>query len=415
MMNDSSIGIEGYSTTTPGINGKIKYDPDSFTVNEIPLEIPEKKDGKYTVLKIRLTNWDTNKFLMHLADRLHISNKRITYAGTKDKIGITTQYFCLNLPENTSIGNLNIKDAEILSSTRTDIMIKLGDLLGNEFIIGIKSDEDNNRKINDTVNQINENKGFPNFYGFQRFGSIRANTHKIGKLLLQNRYADAVKLYIYDPEFDSEDYRKHYGETEDAELALKEFPEYLSFERALLGYIAREKTYNNAFSVFPRNLSMLFIHAYQSYLFNRILSERMKLTGNMHTVMDGDNLYSLDPYFNPDKREMIHATKYNIDKLNNLSAAGKVRPVIPLIGYNTELSGGMEGEIETNIMGLESISKKDFDTVSGDKMSSSGDYRIISALPVDFKFMGKNKVGFSLGKGIYATSLMREIIKENLD
>ena len=200
-MNDASIGIEVYSTTTPGINGKIKYDPDSFTVNEIPLEMPEKKDGKYTVLKIRLTNWDTNKFLMHLADRLHISNKRITYAGTKDKIGITTQYFCLNLPENTSIGNLAIKDAEILSCIRTDRMIKLGDLLGNEFIIGIKSDEDNNKKINDTVNQIYENKGFPNFYGVQRFGSIRANTHKIGKLLLQNRYTDAVKLYIYDPEF----------------------------------------------------------------------------------------------------------------------------------------------------------------------------------------------------------------------
>ncbi|WP_290704950.1 tRNA pseudouridine(13) synthase TruD, partial [Ferroplasma sp. Type II] len=146
-MIDSIIGIEGYSTRIPGIPGKIKYDPESFTVNEIPVEIPENNHGKYTILKVRLRNWDTNKFLMRLADQLHISNKRITYAGTKDKIGITTQYFCINLPESMEIANLNIGDAEIISTFRTDKMIKLGDLLGNEFIIDIQSDDDNTARI----------------------------------------------------------------------------------------------------------------------------------------------------------------------------------------------------------------------------------------------------------------------------
>ena len=413
-MEDAKIGIDGYSTTTPGIKGEIKYGPESFIVNEIPIKIPEKIDGKYIILQIRLTNWDTNKFLIHLADRLHISNKRITYAGTKDKTGITTQYFCIHLPGNMEINNLSIKDVEIISSFRTDHMIKLGDLLGNEFTVTVKSDEDSTEKINETINQIINNHGFPNFYGFQRFGSIRANTHKIGKFILQNRYSDAVKLYIYDPEFDTDDFRKHYWETEDVELALKEFPDHLTFERALLGYISREKTYNNAFSVFPRNLSMLFIHAYQSYLFNRILSVRMKLTGNMYSVMNGDLLYSVDKYWNPDKRDLIHANKYNIQKLSRLSEEDKIRTVIPLIGYNTELSGGAEGEIEAQIMESENISTSDFDISSSRKLGSSGDYRIMSALPVDFKIISKNKVNFSLGKGIYATSLMREIIKGNL-
>ncbi len=413
-MDDTYIGIEGYSTTTPGIRAEIKYDPESFIVNEIPIELPQKPDGKYTVLKIRLTNWDTNKFLMHLADRLHISNKRITYAGTKDKLGITTQYFCINLPGNQDIRNISIRDAEILSCFRTDRMIKLGDLMGNEFIIGMKSEGEIEDKINDTVNQIMGNRGFPNFYGVQRFGSIRANTHRIGKLILQNKYTEAVKLYIYDPEFDVEDYRKHFGETEDAELALKEFPEYLTFERSLLGYIAREKKYDNAFSVFPRNLSMLFIHAYQSYLFNKILSARMKLTGSMYSVMEGDLLYSIDSYCNPDKRELIRATKYNIHKLNRLSEEGRIRTVLPLIGYNTEISGGAEGEIESDVMESEMISKKDFDISSSQKLGSSGDYRVMSAIPIDFRVMEKNRVSFSLGRGIYATSLLREIIKGSL-
>ncbi|ARD85621.1 tRNA pseudouridine(13) synthase TruD [Ferroplasma acidiphilum] len=414
-MEDSIIGINGYSTDTPGIDGNIKYDPESFIVNEIPVTIPENNNGKYTILKVRLRNWDTNKFLMYLADQLHISNKRITYAGTKDKIGITTQYFCINMPENQQINNISIKDAEIISSFRTDKLVKLGDLLGNEFIISIQSTDDNTQKIGETVESIVKNGGFPNFYGYQRFGSIRANTHKIGKLLVQNKYEDAVKTYIYDPEFDREDYRRTFGETGDAKRAIKEFPEYLTFERSLLGYIIRENTYKNAFSVFPRNLSMLFIHAYQSYLFNRILSDRMKYAGSMHKVLEGDLLYPVDRYFNPDRSQLIRASSYNIEKLNNLSRENRIRTVIPLIGYSTELSSGIEGEIESRIMAEEGIEKKDFNLSSDRRLGSSGDYRIMSVLPVDFKIIEKNRINFSLGKGIYATSLLRELIKGDLN
>jgi tRNA pseudouridine13 synthase len=414
-MEDSIIGINGYSTDTPGIDGNIKYDPESFIVNEIPVKIPENNNGKYTILKVRLRNWDTNKFLMYLADQLHISNKRITYAGTKDKIGITTQYFCINMPENQQINNISIKDAEIISSFRTDKLVKLGDLLGNEFIISIQSTDDNTQKIGETVESIVKNGGFPNFYGYQRFGSIRANTHKIGKLLVQNKYEDAVKTYIYDPEFDREDYRRTFGETQDAKRAIKEFPEYLTFERSLLGYVIRENTYKNAFSVFPRNLSMLFIHAYQSYLFNRILSDRMKYAGSMHKVLEGDLLYPVDRYFNPDRSQLIRASSYNIEKLNKLSSENRIRTVIPLIGYSTELSSGIEGEIESRIMAEEGIEKKDFNLSSDRRLGSSGDYRIMSVLPVDFKIIEKNRINFSLGKGIYATSLLRELIKGDLN
>ncbi|WP_337860875.1 tRNA pseudouridine(13) synthase TruD [Ferroplasma sp.] len=414
-MDESATGIYGYSTSTPGIDGNIKFDPESFIVNEIPVNIPEDRNGKYTILKIRLKNWDTNKFLMYLAEQLHISNKRITYAGTKDKIGITTQYFCINMPDNREINGIHINDAEIISQFRTAKMLKLGDLLGNEFVISIDTKDDNTVKINDTFSQIIEDKGFPNFYGYQRFGSIRTNTHKIGKLLAQNKYEEAVKLYIYDPEFDKEDYRKILEETGDAVKALKEFPEYLTFERSLLGYIIREKTYKNAFSVFPRNLSMLFIHAYQSYIFNKILSKRIELTGNMYNVLEGDVLFPVDKYFNPDRNQLLHATHYNIEKLNKLSCENKVRTALPLIGYDTELSSGLEGEIENEILKEEGVEKKDFDLTSDRRMGSSGDYRIMSVLPVDFKITGKNIIKFSLGKGIYATSLLREFLKKSLN
>ncbi len=103
MNNDNLIGISGYSSKDPGFPGEIKYNPGSFIVNEIPEKIHKNENGKYTIFKIRLKNWDTNKFVIYLSDYLHISNKRITYAGTKDKTGITTQYFCINLPDDSII------------------------------------------------------------------------------------------------------------------------------------------------------------------------------------------------------------------------------------------------------------------------------------------------------------------------
>lgn len=413
-MNEKSIGICGYSSKSPGFNGKIKYDPESFIVNEIPLDIKRDDNGKYNILKIKLYNWDTNKFLMHLADELKISKKRITYAGTKDKTGITTQYFCVNLPYKYNINSLNIKDAELIESFKSNNIIKLGDLKGNEFIIKILSDENNNDEISNIYNEIVNNGGFPNFYGYQRFGNIRVNTHKIGKLILKNRYEDAVKLYLYDKEYDNEEYRINFGKTNDAKKALNEFPKYLSFERSLLGYISENNTYENAFSVFPKNLSMLFIHAYQSYLFNRILSERMKIVDNLYNVMEGDLLYKIDNYFNPDKTEIIHANKYNLEKLNDLSKNNKIRVIIPLIGYNTEVSSGIEGEIENKILDEEKINKNDFNIKNNKNLSSSGDYRIISAIPYDFKIIDENEINFILGKGIYATSFIREFLKNDL-
>ena len=112
-MNETYIGIHGYSTHTPKINGIIKFNPESFIVNEIPADIQKDINGKYTILKVKLRNWDTNKFVIFLSKLLHISKKRITYGGTKDKTAITTQYFCINIENKNTIDyfNLNIKDA----------------------------------------------------------------------------------------------------------------------------------------------------------------------------------------------------------------------------------------------------------------------------------------------------------------
>lgn len=410
MNREAAAGISGYITDTPGINGTLKENIEDFIVEEIPVDVPINPSGKYTILKIKLANWDTNRFLMYLARYLRISRKRITYCGTKDKRGITTQYFCIN--SEIQPDAIKIKDAEILESFRSDSMLSLGDLIGNRFTINLRVNETSIPQMLETFEQMESRGGFPNYFGLQRFGSIRTNTHKIGKLLVLGQYEKAAMLYLYDPEFDTEDYRINFAEHNDPAIALKEFPERLNFERSLLGYMVEHGNLQDAFAALPRTLSMMFVHAYQSYLFNRILSMRIEKYGNLLEPLPGDIALKVDGLFNSVKSEEIQVNRLNVQRIAALCRNDSVRVSIPLFGYESRISAGEPGELESKVLEGEKVNYEMFRIQGYSELSSKGERRIVSCKPVDFIPGEHGKLNFSLGRGIYATSLIREIIKD---
>ncbi len=406
------VGIRGYASKSPGFRGSIKSDSSDFVVEELPLPLIERSDdGKYTYLKVQLTDWDTNRFLVRLARDLHISRKRISYAGTKDKKAVTVQYFCVN--SDIDPGSIRIGGAEILESFRSDHFLRLGDLVGNRFTVRVESDSEHGEEISRISSEVEASGGFPNFFGMQRFGSIRINTHRIGRCLVHGEYSKAVEMYIYDRDFDTEDYRVDFGKTHDAEQALERFPMHLNFERSLLAYIAENGSLEGAFSSFPRNLGMLFVHAYQSYLFNRMLSERLERAGDLLTVFPGDVAVKVDRYFNPVDRQEIKVNGYNTEKIGRLVGEGRLRATIPLIGFESSYSKGFQGEIERKVMEEEGLAFPMFRISGYPELSSKGSRRVISAIPVDFKSSSGDILKFSLGKGIYATSYLREFLKNS--
>ena len=87
--------------------------------------------------------------------------------------------------------------------------------------------------------------------------------------------------YVGNPNEDeneeAQEARRLLQETRDFEEALRTFPPKLTFERTVIGYLVRNPgDYVGAIRVLPGNLQMMFVHAYQSFMFNRILSERMR-------------------------------------------------------------------------------------------------------------------------------------------
>ena len=84
----SNLGLNQWVCDGEGIGGLIKVRVEDFIVVEegsIPALDPK---GRFTVARITLNNWETNRFTNRLAKELRISRKRIWFSGTKDKLVI---------------------------------------------------------------------------------------------------------------------------------------------------------------------------------------------------------------------------------------------------------------------------------------------------------------------------------------
>ncbi|RXH82413.1 hypothetical protein DVH24_036754 [Malus domestica] len=85
--------------------------------------------------------------------------------------------------------------------------------------------------------------------------------------------------------------REYYKETNDIEGTLRKLPRHLVSERAILQCLKKcPGNYLQALRAFPRTLRMMYVHSYQSYLWNHAASVRVKKYGTDQVVL-GDLVY----------------------------------------------------------------------------------------------------------------------------
>ena len=424
-MKESELGLEVFLTAdVPGIGGKLRKTPEDFVVDEISILPPEKPDGKFVVARIWRRNWETNRLVRRLSSNLQIGRARIGFAGTKDGRAVATQLMSFNAPLE-AVQALTIPDVTISDVYRSNRMITIGDLIGNKFRIRVSDIEpsvDAAATCAAVKERLDEFGGFPNFFGIQRFGSVRPITHLIGKDLVKGDLESAVMRYVANPfeEEDSEanDARRMLQETRDFERALREFPMKLTFERTMIGHLKdNPDDYRGALRRLPRNLLMMFVHAYQSYLYNRILSERIRSGMSISEPEVGDLILPLTKTNVPDHDTAIPVTEDNLEKAVRNAHERKAFVSGLLYGTESVFAEGRMGEIERRIVGEQAIESQDFQIVGLREASSKGSRRELLAHYTDLGIEsspGEVVLSFSLNKGCYATTLLREFMKAEL-
>lgn len=419
---DRDVGLEVYLTTTRGIGGRLKSQPEDFVVEEVARLPPRIEGGPFTAALVRTRNWETNRLVRQLARTLRIGRRRIAFAGTKDKRAVSTRVFTFLAPVE-AIATLRMKDVEVLDAFPTDRAVEIGGLLGNRFRVVIRELEvgtdEARRLVDETRGQLEGLGGFPNFFGVQRFGVQRPITHIVGRHIVRGALRDAVEAYVANP-VEGEDpesfaARTRFAETGDVRAALKELPRYASFERAALNHLTRHPDdWVGALNELPLNLLMMFVHAYESWLFNRILSERIRRGLPLAEPVPGDLVLPAREDGLPDRTRTIPVEDGNLEKAVARCREGRAFVSHVLPGSDVPFATGEPGEIERAVVAGEDLRPEDFVVPAIPRISSRGTRREILVRVPDLSVTvdpDGAAFAFSLPRGAYATSLLREFTK----
>jgi tRNA pseudouridine13 synthase len=320
---------------------KIKALPEDFEVRELS-DVKASRSGRYCYFLLKKKNYTTEKAVQAVAHYLKIGRKRFGYAGNKDKTAVTEQLVSV-------LGRareIRIKDIETRIIGYGEEPVSLGRLKGNEFKIVVRNLTGGEvKKIKKNCKKLREKKFLIiNYFDEQRFSR---NNAEVGKLIVKGKFREAVELLLE-------------GKGE--------------FEEKIRSYIkANPADFIGALRIIPKNILQLYVHAFQSKIWN-------------------------------DSAEKLGSLKTNV----------------AIVGFGTELKGET-GKVIADILENEGIEPRDFVIKKIPELSSEGSERELFTRIKDLKLseaeddeLNKNKkkitTKFFLPKGSYATLIIKNLL-----
>ncbi|KAF4783026.1 tRNA pseudouridine synthase D [Colletotrichum scovillei] len=281
-------------------------------------------EGEYLHFTLYKENRDTMDALHQISKALRIKPQAIGTAGTKDRRAATTQRCSVRGQRADALLRARLFGVTVGDYRYAHSPIHLGAHRGNEFVIALKDclvggnpdlpPADRSSQIRASVEAAMasmHNPGWINYFGHQRFGTHAIGTHEVGRLLLQGDFEAAVNAILYYDEAIAQ--RALAGEVPDqghardelnrhrackvfrdggsAEEALSHLPRRFSAEASLIRHLGRStapsrRDFTGALTSITRGLRNMYLHAYQSYVWNHAASHRWRLYGK--NVVEGD-------------------------------------------------------------------------------------------------------------------------------
>ena len=451
-----SIGLDGYATNTQGIGGVLKARVADFRVEEISTPVHLDNRGRFTVAKIMLTNWETNRFCNTLAKALSIPRNRIFFAGTKDKRAITQQLFVIDAPQ-AKVAGVEIPDVDIEVLGRTHQKIGFGNHRGNRFTIVIRGcahEDGTPMSVEEALSEVETiqkemelklGEGtFPNWIGPQRFGAGRPVTAEVGKHVTSEDWKQAALTYIAmageSENADVAAFREHVRNNGPTQEGLELAPKWLGFERKMVEHLLhRPDDYIGAFKKLPGNLQLMTIHALQSVVFNKSLHARLSEGHPISTPIGGDYVGRIDEKGQLDASSCVLVEERTLPRIIRNCQLGRLAPTGPLPGSEIQTCEGLGGVIEKNVIDQMGLADVSWQVEAIPRLSTRGTRR---SLVTSFKEMSVDSVPianddsmgerwksgpmknsrwhpegacirfrFVLSSGSYATTLLREFMR----
>jgi tRNA pseudouridine13 synthase len=391
---------------TPGISGVIKARPSDFIVEEIPLYEPSGS-GTHLYFELEKTGVSTPGAVKIVASTLGIKGSDIGVAGNKDSLARTVQRMSVEHIEAGDLDKIDHPDLNIRPLGFHKNKLRSGHLEANRFKIKIRDSNPDSKKLASETLKILTKKGVPNYYGCQRFGR-RGDSGLLGETLVKNRLKEFVRLYLGNPmDNDPPAVRKARTvfDQGEPERAFEYWPRNYNAKRNALAAYVQTGRPGPVLSAVPRRMRRLFVSAFQSYIFNQILSRRLPeidklFTGDIAKKEDSGGIFHVEE----PSAEQPRADKFEIS------------PTGPMFGTKCWMAKGKPGQIEKAEFARFDINPKKLKKVGSLRLKGSRRSLRFEIKSPDLK-SGSDahgeflEVSFTLPTGCYATVLLREIIK----
>ncbi|KAK1740799.1 pseudouridine synthase, TruD family [Skeletonema marinoi] len=377
----------------------------------------------------------------------------IGLAGIKDMKAITYQ-FCTLRNVDMKRAQRPIFDERVNLSNFVPVqnfLLDRGRLLGNQFEITIRNlrqverlEEGNgpsswkeravpirSSHLDAMVDRVAKH-GFINYYGEQRVGDagqtefVGVRSFDVGRAILKQNFSLAVDLImegrssnVYNPTQEEMNTRQTWKTTNDARATLKEFPKSRNVmvrERDLMRGLLRYGDSLEAVKTVPHNTRTFWVHAYQSFVWNKVATERVRRYGIQ--PIEGDL------YFKDSDSDVHVVTDPNTVNISQV--------VLPLPGYTIQYPTNEIGDLYREILAADGVQL----SVKNDTEESSakGSYRKLIQQANNLKWdvaatneevnsnsstekdpvVDAARFTFELESGCYATMMLRELMLTTL-
>lgn len=405
---DRAVGMWAYATRGPPCRALAKASAEDFRVEEVAPDLQLAKEwrpGTFPLYRVEKRSIDTLHMERSLADAL---KSRVSYGGMKDKRAVAVQYV-------TPTSTRSLRPEKVVRERFTAELVGFvprplsrGMVRGNRFTVVLK---DCCTEVGSRVSEafaLATQCRMPNFYGFQRFGAREAGTHEIGRALVRQDFQEAVRTMLLRPR--ASDDEATVGAREAMEEGRFEegasmLPPHQDMERAVARRLASAPgDWAEALRAVPLRVRRLYVQAYQSYLFNRTLSLALERGLDISVYSKGDN--------------------WGRPSGDGLSVAkvGGVRdpppepavPMVQVVGYAYRNYGSRFDSCVEQVIREEGVAAREFYVKEMQEVSAEGGFRMahMAVADANFECSGATaELRFTLGRGEYATVLLREIVK----
>jgi len=400
--------MEFYASGGTPCSGRVKSKAEDFVVEEqlSDLSVTKEERPDYLPLyRVRKRSIDTLHMAKDLARELR---SNVSYGGMKDKRAVTVQY--VTPRSRRSLRPVRIAGenytAELVGYVREPM--SRARVAGNRFTVVLRDCcSEVGQRVEETM-RLAEQRHVPNYYGLQRFGTSGARTHLIGRALVTQEFEDAVRLLLVAPLRAGEES----GQAAQEAMASGSYEEGIDLlppgrdvEKGVATELIRHpREWVGALRRVPIKLRRLYVQAYQSYIFNKSLSR---------AVADGEDISKLEPGDNWAETSgdglLTSAPRGVRDR-----PTGRAVPMVQVVGYAFRDYGSRFDRCIKAVLETEGVNPGSFYVKRMQEVSAEGGFRRphLAMMNPSWSLDGSTAtLEFTLGKGQYATVLVREVLK----